>query len=244
MNNNVGLNHKGYVVSISENALIALVLNVMEAYAIKPKGKLKSACGLEIFGSLYGFESNMADGRTLFRIEFVSVDTSVKQAPNAVEYNTEAIVLKSQILNSFWPHYSYLGDFHSHAYSHVNDVEEVRGYFLSEGDIEDLEENQNFYHELGARLSLLVTVASLHRASNTQPDWLNHYSCFSFTMSNVRVWISANCLYKKDGRLKYISAQDDLVFMDCPTVLGFTGEWVDFGRVQIQSKGQPRYNAI
>lgn len=98
-------NEEGYIVRISENALISLILNGLEAYAVFhkniTKGKRK---GLETYGSIFGYETIIADGRTLYSIEFANVDTSSHQKPNEVSYNEKSIELKCETLKSFWPH--------------------------------------------------------------------------------------------------------------------------------------------
>ncbi len=46
------LNPHGYVVYMSENALVSCVLNVLEAYTVTPKGRRGDREGLETYGSL------------------------------------------------------------------------------------------------------------------------------------------------------------------------------------------------
>ncbi len=135
-------NENGYLIILSENALISLILSSLEAYAIEKRGyRGKDKKHLETYGSIYGQHIELEDGRTLFRVEMAQTDNTAKQTCSSVQYSEEAISLKRSALTSFWPHLDYLGDFHSHPYETLREVRQIKGYYMSEGDRINLEDS-------------------------------------------------------------------------------------------------------
>ena len=157
-----------YVVRISENALISLVLSSLEAYSvkkkdIKEKGRPKSR--IEVYGSLFGHEILMKNREILYQVEMAHTDTTAEQRRSSVDENKEAISLKADVITSFWPHLIYLGDFHSHPFKTTQEVRKDKKYFMSEDDREWL--NNNFWKQKGYRVGLIAHAArhqdALHR---------------------------------------------------------------------------------
>ncbi len=239
------LNPCGYVVYMSENALVSCVLNVLEAYTVTPKGRLAGREGLETYGSLYGQVLEVEGGPTVCRVELANVDTSTKQGGDFVDYNQDAMVLKADTTAAFWPHLSFLGDFHSHTYSSVKDAEEMRGYLFSDDDWKDMERNKNFWKELSMKVSLLFTVAGLERAGNKPAWWIDGLDhCIQFTLGNMRLWIAAYCLYiDAKGQVSWTNDEDGSVMLHCPSVTGFAGELSTYGRIWIGGRNAPVYRS-
>ena len=230
-----------YIINLSENCLISLVLSALEAYAIRHQGKRKN--GLETFGSLFGYETKIDDGPTIYTIELASVDTSSTKKRDSVDYQEKALILKKQILRSFWPHLSFLGDFHTHIYPNRSEMP-TTGQFLSEGDRRDLQRNEEFWKELDSRLSLVLTVSTLGRSGSKAAGWEDWYKwphCIQFTMANTRIWIAGYCLKKSEEKIFYTSDKDSEVILYCPSLTGFYGEWLEFGRIKHDRRGNPTY---
>ena len=225
-------NETGYVVRLAEKALVSLVLNGIEAYAVFDKNKkIGSKSGLETYGSLIGYETKMKDGRALFQIELANVDTSAKRNKGSVSYNEDATTLKADTLRSFWPHLEYLGDFHTHPYAHYTDVS-TEGCYLSDGDRKDLASNNVFWEQHKYRVGIVVAIAKLKKAGSKEPVWINtECTCVEMTLANLRLWVAAYCVFKEDeDELCYTEDNDPLVFLDCPSITGFAGELTEYGR--------------
>lgn len=226
-------NENGYVVSVSENAFISLIASSLEAYAIDSKGtKTRSHKKfLETYGGLYGQHITMEDNRTLFRIEMALSDSTVWQQRYQVDYNKDAILLKKTLLSSYWPHLAYLGDFHSHPYTTQGEVKSLKGYYLSETDRLALDADWEFFKKVRYRLGLVVTVVAMKRASNKGFAWLSGgWNTIEFTMGNFRMYLSANCVYENDEGVFYTDNADPLVEIHVPSLMGFAGEHMPFGR--------------
>jgi len=227
-------NNEGYVVRLSENALLSLVLNGLEAYAVFDMNKKSGPKrGLETYGSLIGYETKMKDERTLFQIELANVDTSAKRNKDSVKNNEDATRLKSDTLKSFWPHLEYLGDFHTHPYKCYTDVDDIEGYYLSEDDRKDLAENSSSWDGYGYRAGLVVAIGELKIAGSKNRDWVgSECTCVQMTLGNLRLWITAYCAFLDDKKKKlvYTDDNDPLVFLDCPSITGFAGEYIEYGR--------------
>lgn len=226
-------NENGYLVTLSENALISLILSSLEAYAIEKRGyRGKDKKHLETYGSIYGQPLELEDGRTLFRVEMAQTDTTAKQSCSSVQYSEEAISLKRSALASFWPHLDYLGDFHSHPYETLREARQTKGYFLSVEDRINLEDSwESFFRGLRYRLGLVVTVAAMQRVRDNNKIWEGKgLNCLEFTIGNFRLWIAAYCVYEVDGIGCYTEDEDMDVELTAPALTGLLWEHAPFGR--------------
>jgi len=88
---------------------------------------------LETYGLLWGHEIILPDGNILYSVQKMTVDAMAYRRTDSVRPSDEKKVIKD-IITSYWPQYSFLGDFHSHPYEHYKKVEEIKGYEFSEGD--------------------------------------------------------------------------------------------------------------
>lgn len=235
------LNEHGYVVRVSENSLISLILNALEAYCIYHKNiNSHDNIKLETFGNLFGYETRLADGQTIYQIEVVNTDTSAKQSNGSVFYNTEAIALKIDTITSFWPHLDYLGEFHSHPYDNYKDAiktEEGKGFYLSKGDREDLTVNSEFWGKYRHRVGILITIGSMERVGRRETQWVNsNFNCVELNLGNFKIWLAAYCSYTKDDKMFFTKDNDKLVTLDCPHLTGLQWEHTEYGRVKIKGK--------
>lgn len=234
------LNRSGYIVRISEHALISLVLNSLEAYCVHHKNidKKHDRIKLETFGNLFGYEVKLVDGKKVYQIEVVNIDTSIKQRSGSVDYNEEAISLKVDTISSFWPHLEYLGEFHSHPYDNYKQAKDIKGYYLSEGDRDDLSINSDFWSKYKHRVGLLLTIGPMERTGRKSPEWMDSNSnCVELNLGNFKLWITAYCSYKNKTGMHYTKDNDPLVTLDCPALTGLQWEHTDYGRI-IKTRGK------
>lgn len=222
------LNAEGYILKVSEHALISLTLNALEAYSVRHKNIKKGENRrLETFGNLYGHEILHTTGKTLYSIEIANTDTSSCQTCEEVVFNEAAIQLKSDVINSFWPSYKYLGDFHTHPYKNHNEVKDTKGYYFSKGDRQDLTGKTKFWKSLGHRLGLLVAIGAMDRAGTRAPQWVNSsHNTVEFTLGNYRLWLTGYASYYDDKKKKlyFTEDNDNLVRLDCTGLTGLLWE--------------------
>ena len=99
-----GYNIRGYIIRISENALIQMVLNGLEAYSIFHRGIKGPRVALETLGWLWGYEVVLPNNQNLYSIENMSIDTSAVRDHGYCDPNDRALELKRDLMTSFWPH--------------------------------------------------------------------------------------------------------------------------------------------
>lgn len=165
-------------------------LAALEGYVI-PERKLKPGATLrtelETYGLLWGHEVFLPDGDILYSIKKLTVDAMAYRRNNCVWPSGGLNAIKDMI-TSYWPEYSFLGDFHSHPYDHYKDVLEIKGYEFSEGDRKSILENLN--NDSDFRVSLVATIASLKKSSYVEPQHLSA-NIVSWTFNNYRFWLNA-----------------------------------------------------
>jgi transcriptional antiterminator Rof (Rho-off) len=229
------LNKNGYIVRISENALISLILNALEAYCINHKNiNTHDNIKLETFGNLFGYEMKLTDGKVVYQIEIANTDTSAKQKNSSVSYNREAISLKIDTITSFWPHLDYLGEFHSHPYDSHKEAKDIKGYYLSDNDRNDLTSNSEFWGKYRHRVGLLITIGPMLRSSSRETQWVNtNMNCVELNLGNFKIWLTAYCSYQKREKMFFTKDNDDLVTLDCPHLTGLQWEHTKYGRVKV-----------
>jgi len=232
---------KYYYVKISENALIQLILNGLEAYSVSDLGKKNYKNQLETYGLLWGHEIQLPKNKgPLYYIDLISIDTSAKRGRNYCNYSDSALELKRDIMTSFWPHYDFLGDVHTHPYSNYKNVEDEKLYEFSKGDIKDLEGRCDHWKEHNYRVGLVLTIAGMLREGKKASKYLKN-SLIEFTLGNYRLWIKSYVVFNEkseeneDGRSELIVSghNEEYVFLDCPALApGIMTTFTSFGRVK------------
>lgn len=235
-------NEQGYVIRVAENALIQLVQNGLEAYSVKHHRR-GPRIRLETYGLLWGHETTLPDGRTFYAIEMVNVDTSAEMEPDACLPSDEALGLKRDLMTSFWPQFDFLGDFHTHPYDSIAEVNEIRGWCFSEVDQDHITDHAPFWRRHGYRVGLVLTIARMGRASGRDHQWLDT-STIEFTLGNYRMWLKAYVVAEAGGQLVVSADADPYVLLDCPALVGLNGEYTRFGRVPAGRATQHRPGQI
>lgn len=222
-------NSVGYVVRLSEPALIGMILNGLEAYSVLHDSRARF---VETYGCLFGYQAPMRDKRTLYQVEMANIDTSAKRKPDGVKYFPDAMILKAETIRSYWPHLEYLGDFHTHPYESCAKVRRARkekgdcsgddkGYFFSTGDRKSLRALTSHCKEkeISYRVGLAVTIAPLDDVKRKDPAYI-HTNVIAFNISRHRMWISAYCAYQVNDSWRYTENRDSAVLLECQSVLG------------------------
>jgi hypothetical protein len=173
-----------------------MTVAALEGYMVgKPNQKKRKE--LEAYGLLWGHRVLLPDGDWLYSVQKLTTDSMAARASDSVT-PSEGIGIIKDLVTSYWPQYSLLGDFHTHPYPHYSDVKKVRGYEFSEDDrlhtLEMAEVDEDF------RLSLVLTIASLRKTTNALPESFND-QCITWDFSNYRFWLNA-CIALSSEDLK------------------------------------------
>ena len=194
------LNAKGYYVKIIESAFIDICLSALEAYCVKHPESPPTTEPLETFGLLWGHETALADGATLYTIQKASVDTSTKRTPDACAPNSDSLKLKYDFMTAFFPDLEFLGDFHTHPY--LKTVKEISAdtlYDASTDDIKHIKADANKWISFNYRVFLVVTIGkhtSIH-VDGIEPNKKDEkQNMILFRFGHYRLWVQAYVVYK------------------------------------------------
>jgi hypothetical protein len=221
-------NKNGYIIRISENAIIQMILSGLEAYNIlHPIGKINRR-KIETYGLLWGHEISLQNKKTFYCIDMLSIDTSAERHKSMVSPNDSALELKENILTSFWPQYEFLGDFHTHPEDHYADVK-PRNYQFSNGDYNSIQYFSEYWQKYNYRVGIVLTIAMLEKKGTKEACWKDS-STVEFTLGNCRLWLKGYITYTKNNKMHISSHNDANVPIDCPSILGLFGEHTPFSR--------------
>jgi hypothetical protein len=215
-------NNRGYIVRISEPALIQMVLNGLEAYSIGEIKSNRQHRKLETIGLLWGHEHSLEE-QILYCIEMVSIETSAERKQSSVSSEDDSLNLKHDIITSFWPHLDFIGDFHTHPYKDCKDVINDKGYFFSDYDYKSINKFSDFWINYNYRVGIVLTIATMERKGSRKHDWVNN-STIEFTLGNCRMWLKTYVTYLENEKLLISEHNDEKISLDCPSLVGLFGE--------------------
>lgn len=223
-------NENGYVIRISENTLIQMCLNGLEAYCVKHKESGRNTNKLETYGQLWGHEITLPNKKTLYCVEMVSIDTSAIRDRDTVDYSDDALMIKRDTMTSFWPQYDFLGDFHTHPYDHYKKAFDNKCYLFSERDYESIEDCSDYWKKHNYRVGIVLSISNMKKSSDKEPEWIDK-GTIEFTLGNYRFWIKGYIAYEdENNNLKLTEHEDENVILDCPALVGLIGDYCEFGR--------------
>jgi hypothetical protein len=223
-------NQEGYILRISENVLIQMILNGLEAYSIQ-EGKNNCRKPLETVGLLWGHEIILSNKQILYSIELLSIETSAIRKESSVDPKRDSLKLKRDIVSSFWPQFDFLGDFHTHPYENCKEVVQYDGFNFSPDDYDDIEKKYKYWKKHNYRVGLVLTIAMLNRKSSREHRWISN-NCIDFTLGNLRLWIKGYVAFEKNIKLRLTKDYDEDVTIDCPSLMGINWEYTVFGKLR------------
>lgn len=184
-------------IKISDNLLESMTLAAIEAYCLGD-GRSKELTKLETLGYLWGFKK-ISEEETVFLLDRMSLSLSAKRDRNSVTPNHKAVEIKNSVVERWSPHLSLLGDFHTHPYENLQEVNSCKGFEFSEGDISFLL-NDDFLWEKSDQtpINLAITICELGRVhSKWGGDWIRN-NIWQYDIGEFRLWINANVGYLDD----------------------------------------------
>lgn len=222
-------NSEEFYVSISDDTLMGLVLNGLEAFVvghIRSKGRDYRYTS-ETGGSIWGHEIQLKDAN-LYHINAVSTDTSARTDGGSFWTTDKVCLLKQDVVSSYWPEKEFLGDFHTHPFKDKSaaEIEKDRDYDFSKPDKASVKDDSLFNDDerLGYRVGLVLTLCVMQRDAEQEPEYVSN-SCIRFNMGNYRMWLEAYVYDRKQKQLV-----DDIVFQECHRLMGQNGPYTDFGK--------------
>lgn len=208
-------NIDGYVIRVTEEAFMQLCLAGLEAYCVPHrKSKRRVENGLETYGTLWGHECRLPNGKTFYGVEYASVDTSAEREPNRCGARPGALELKRSIISSSFPQYSFLGDFHTHPHETTREVRQRQCYTPSFEDYISIEDDP-YWLENDYKVGLILTIVMLQRQQRT--TWRRvSSSTVEGTMGYFRLWLHGTVAYlDEDYNIEASRADDKDVTLEC-----------------------------
>lgn len=210
------------VIRLSENALCSIVMSGVEAYVEKNLNFARPRNQLEIHGLLFGSESKLKEGTRVLQVEMANVTSTSQQTGNSVGYSLTSVALKSDIAQAFFPHLSFLGDFHTHPFRHFGEVSKIKGFYLSKTDRQSLKNDQTVMKSLNYRLGMVAAIAFTRKRTNPSASYADSEgNTILFNMGNFKIWISVYItVIDENGDLSYSCDNCADVILHVPALNG------------------------
>jgi len=175
------------------------------------------------------------------QVNLFSIDTSARPGRNSVLPNEDAFYLKWDLISSFFPHYDFLGDFHTHPFEDFREVED--GYCLSDQDRYHIQGEPGLWCFPNYRISLVLTIALMKRRSSRLAEHVDS-STIRFDLGNYRFWLKGYVAYESEEQWIQISEdEDENIHLDCPALSGLKFEHRLFG-IGKQKRGEIRHELL
>lgn len=185
-------------IKLNDSAFFSLLLEGLEAYAVKHHGKKQVA--IETHAQLWG----RVNQRLPFNCEVkhISVDSSAKKTRGSVQTDLLSLTLKKDVAAMFGDDYLHVGTFHTHPWileekygigkiENANSIRRDKLYNFSKDD--HLCECDNPTINVGKHqfsVALVMTIFSASKADDRKDGWIQNDLC-EFSLGNVKIWIKA-----------------------------------------------------
>ena len=181
-----------YSITVSDEALRAMTLSTAEAYVHGDgqKRKKQKTPAVETLGFLWGHCTQTYDEMLNIHIDMMSLSLSAERDADSVGDVKNAVLLKNALLQRWAPHLMLVGDFHSHPYNTLSEVNENTGYEFSKADIDDFLENDIYWKDNENPIMVVMTICRLskvHEAYNSETV-RNNVVCFD--VGEFRFWMN------------------------------------------------------
>ncbi len=217
-------------ISISDDALLSMVLNGMEAFVVGHirNNKLNRRYTSETGGSIWGTKNKLKNNSVLYHINTISTDTSARTDTDSYDPTDEVYLLKNDIISSYWPEKEFFGDFHTHPFKNISyqEIEKEKNFEFSEQDRLSTQNDDLFNENNGLcyQIGLVLTMCTMQRVSSSDPKYIND-SCIRFDMGNYRMWLKAY-IYNRNKKI----FTDEHLYLECHRLMGQNGQYLDFGK--------------
>lgn len=190
-----------YIISISDEALDAMLLSAAETYYFGSGRKSNRKDNLEyveINGYLWG-SCRCSNHYSYMHVEKFGPSISSRKRRDSYEANEKAPWLMNSIIWRRSPHLKFLGEIHTHPYDSLDSVESARGWDFSDEDREwwpaskDGQYSVWNIYDTDFPLWLVLAVAPLQRVRSsggaTQHDAQGNV--WQFDIGELRFWLHA-----------------------------------------------------
>ena len=192
-------------IRVSNRALESMVLSASESYVLGDGHRIpikKSHQNYkETYGYIWGIHRKINKNST----EYIYVDRfyeslSARRKSDSVEPNEDAVRLKNSILERWSPHLSFLGDFHTHPYESLKEVQKCKGWEFSPSDKNSFKLDDHLWKLANDRpIMLVMAVAPIEKVHDTTAE-SQESNCWRFNIGELRFWLTASVGYIRKSR--------------------------------------------
>ncbi len=167
-----------------------MVLAAVEAYCLGD-GRRSGAAHLETLGYVWGF-GRIEDELTVLYVTKLSMSLSARRTNNSVTPNLRAALLKNEVIRRWSPQLSLLGDFHTHPYEDLSQVQGCNGFEFSTADYASFAKDDLVWNESGnSPLMLAMTICKLNRVHTSIGGEQIRGNVWRFDVGEYRLWLNA-----------------------------------------------------
>ena len=196
-----------YIITVSDHALEEMVLAASESFVL---GNARTWESAEIQGYLWGSRRLDKDVEYI-HVDRFSVSVSAWGDVDSVAVDKRVAVLKNSIIELWAPHNHFLGEFHTHPYETLEDVNEVKGWNFSEEDEETFLKDEVLWALATPShpIAMVMTVTKMAVVQDTYLEAENNR--IKFNVGNLRFWLSVGIGGMSESQTKVFSTDNLLV---------------------------------
>jgi hypothetical protein len=185
-----------YRVRVSDRFLETAILAAVEAYT-HGDGQKTGRSRIETLGLVWGHRRKRQECTVIY-LDRLAVSLSARREENSVTPNPEAIRLMGEVMERLAPDQLLLGDFHSHPYVNLSDVNSIKGYEFSNEDFSAfLSDDAIWENTDNEPVMLVTTICKLGRVHDTGGNHIRN-NVWQFDVGEFRFWMNT-CVGYLDG---------------------------------------------
>lgn len=213
-----------YEVTVSNQALEEMVLAASESFLL---GNARKYGPVEIHGYLWGSRREV-DGIEYLDVEKVSVSASALGDEDSIEVDPRVARIKNSILRLWAPHHHFLGEFHTHPYNNLEEVNRNNGWDFSDQDVRAFLRDEDIWELSYPKMpvQLVVAVTKIGAVHDTFSKLELDGRRLQFNVGNLRFWLSVGVGEVSRGQEKIFS-RDDIVFHPFNRHFNQAGVWLE-----------------
>lgn len=190
-----------------------MVLAAVESYCLGDSHRTNRT-KLETLGYVWGYARIKSDQK-IYHLTRISLSLSAKRSQNSVDPHPKAAILKNEIVTRWSPHLSLIGDFHTHPYEDVNEVNEINGFEFSDQDFISFQNDELIWEESdNSPLMLAMTICRMKRVHiKFSGEQVRNNVC-KFYLGEFCFWLNASAGFIRDGVRFYTGNKRSSLFLD------------------------------
>ena len=191
-------------IRVSNRALESMVLSASESYVLGDGHRIsikKSHQNYkETYGHIWGIRKINKNSTEYIYVDRFYESLSARRKRDSVEPNEDAVRLKNSILERWSPHLSFLGDFHTHPYESLKEVQKCKGWEFSRSDRISFKLDDRLWELANHRpIMLVMVVAPIEKVRDTIAE-SQESNCWRFNIGELRFWLTASVGYIRKSR--------------------------------------------